>query len=93
MSHKWTCPLCEEVDGKFERQTKLGLDMAVAAHILRHEHAAELRAVDRARKTCQSTDCSIGRNKFYDSASADFSPRLTDYDKKFLEGVRIKLDG
>lgn len=92
MTHTWTCPLCEEVDGKIERQTRLALEVAMATHIMNHENSAGLRAVDRARLGCTDTTCSLGKGRAYDSSAQSFVPKLTDYDKKFLSGCKIKID-
>ena len=91
-TYQWSCPLCEKVDGFFERQTELGLTIAVATHIINHEERAGLRAVDRARLTCCETSCSLGKNRKLDPDTQEFVPRLTEYDRKFLSGVRIKIE-
>ncbi len=92
MSYFWDCPLCDEAGGHFERQTKFALDIATAAHITNHVDAGSLRAVDHARMTCHEMNCAIGKNKVYEGVSGIFAPRLTEYDRKFLNGIKIKID-
>lgn len=92
MANRWQCPLCDEVDGLFERQTKIALDIAVASHILNHESRAGLVAVDRARLGCTDTACSLGKNRVYDIDAGKFVPRLTDFDRALLAGMRIKIE-
>lgn len=87
----WQCPLCDEC-GYFERSTEDALDIACAAHILRHEEESALRAVDKARLECIQPECSLGCRKGYNSAAQIMCPKLTDYDKRFLSGVKISLN-
>jgi hypothetical protein len=87
----WQCPLCDPEIGRFERITETGMMMAIAAHILRHEDSAGLRAVDMARLRCTDTACSLGKSKVLNHDSGLFEPRLTDYDIKFLNGMKIKV--
>lgn len=90
--HTWDCPLCDAIEGRFERQTKVGLDIAIASHIIRHEERSGLRAVDRARLGCTETTCSLGKNRCYDPTAKDFVPRMTDFDRKLLIGMKVKLE-
>lgn len=92
MSHSWICPLCDEETGSFTRHTKLGLHVAVAEHILLHEDRAGLRAVDKARLECTDSTCSLGTRKQYDPSAVNMIPKLTEYDKKFLSGIRTKIE-
>lgn len=93
MSYKWSCPLCEPIDGQFERQTKFALDIATATHIISsHEDPAALRAVNSARLHCTETTCSLGKNRVYDSSASSFVPKLSEYDHKLLKGIKIKID-
>jgi hypothetical protein len=92
MTYEFICPLCEEFEGKFVRHTKLGLHVAVAEHILRHEERAGLRAVDKARLECVQTECSLGCRKKYDASDANMVPKMTEYDMKFCQGIKIKIE-
>jgi hypothetical protein len=95
MNHQWCwqCPLCSEEIGYFARHTKLGLHVAVAEHILHaHEEPAAQRAVDRARLECTQTECSLGCRKKYDVSDANMVPKMTEYDMKFLSGVKVKIE-
>lgn len=91
MSYTFTCPLCEPAIGHFERLTQTGMDMAIAAHILRHEDAASLRAVDIARLRCTDVTCSLGKTRALNTDTGLFEPKLTEYDIKFLNGIKIKV--
>jgi hypothetical protein len=93
MIHKWSCPLCESASGYFERSTEYALAVATASHIITaHEDRASLRAVNSARLHCTEIKCSLGMDKVYDSSAASFVPKLTEYDRKFLCGNKIKVD-
>ena len=91
MVYTWTCPLCEPIYGQFHRITQLGIDTATAAHIMRHEEEASLRAVDNARLKCTDAACSLGKDRGLNRASGLFEPKLTDYDIKFMTGCKIKI--
>lgn len=85
---KFKCPLCDPVV-ILTRSDQFALDIAIAAHIIHHEDEASLRAVDRARLGCQQVACSLGGGRMYHRENG-FEYRLTDYDEKFLSGIRIK---
>jgi len=89
---RWICPLCSIDVGSFERNSEEALEIVTAAHIIRHEEAASLRAVDAARLECTQAECSLGCRKGYNKNMEAMCPKLTEYDKKFLTGVKISLN-
>lgn len=91
MSYQWNCPLCEPAIGHFERITKTGIEMVMAAHILRHEEEAGLRAVNNARLKCAEINCSLGKTRCLNTETGLFEPKLTEYDIKLLQGMKIKV--
>lgn len=86
--HSWKCPLCMDDLGKIERQTEFGLIVATANHMTIHMDEASLHAIDRARLQCTEVNCSIGKAQRY--STAGIVPKLTDYDRKFLSGLKIQ---
>ena len=91
MVYTWQCPLCIDACGYFERLTELGLCVATATHIQMHMECASLCAVYNARLKCTETTCSLGTSKKLNMDSGLFEPRLTEYDIKFLNGLKIKI--
>jgi hypothetical protein len=91
MSYTFTCPLCDPAIGHFERTTEFGLAVAIATHIERHMNEEGLRAVNAARLKCTETSCSLGMSRVLNTDSGIFEPRLTAYDLKFLNGMKIKV--
>jgi hypothetical protein len=86
----WHCPLCTQEDGTVERGSQDHLDAAVANHIIvAHEERAALRAVDAARLSCPQTVCEIGRAMHYNKSLGCAELKLTDFDRRLLNGMRI----
>lgn len=63
--------------------------MAIAAHILHHEETASLRAVDRARLSCRSTTCEIGRANHMNLSIGNPSLALTEFDRTWLQAMKV----
>ncbi len=84
----WACPICIPTFS-ISRYTQAALDISTSLHIRSHEHKAEALAVDRARNQCPSTQCTIGTNRTYNQTTHEWEPRLTEYDKKLLDGMKI----
>jgi hypothetical protein len=85
----WCCPLCTKEDGTIERGSQEHLDLAIANHVIGHEQRAALVAVDQARLGCPSPTCDIGRNMHYNKSLGCAELKLTDFDRRLLNGMRI----
>ena len=86
----WQCPLCDDQFGRVEADTEFGLEAKTANHITtQHEDSAAQRAVDRARLGCTDVNCSLGKSKIWDKYENMSVYKLTDFDKKFLDGIKV----
>ena len=87
----WKCPLCLE-DEPITRGGQEFLDMAVAAHLLRHEERAALKAVDAARISCRVAGCEIGRKNNMNLSCGTAILTLSDFDQTLLRAMKIGVE-
>jgi hypothetical protein len=90
--YEWRCPLCPDWEAVIERLSAAALNLAVMKHIIGHEERAAQRAVDKARLSCPQVDCSLGKDRRFDTTQRCLVPKLTDFDVKFLHDLKIKIE-
>lgn len=84
----WKCPICAD-DEAIVRGSQEHLNMAMAAHILKHEQTAALRAVDRARVECVSPSCEIGRKNHWNKTIGSSELSLSEFDRNLLSAMKV----
>ena len=93
MNHSWRCPACTKMTAPIMGNTEQMLKAAIALHIIEaHEELSAIRAVDKARIQCMNEHCELGRTKVWNLKSQVMEPRLTDYDRKWFAGAKIRWE-